>query len=521
MRLLNRRIATIAGLTVLGAIGLMMAFYPTVLSGFAQVQQDPHDTRHLNFVLENGWLWLTGHAELFSPNMFYPLKGVAAYTEVLLGVLPFYVPYRLVGLAPDTSFQCWVLTVATLNYLTALFVFRRGFHFGWAGTAAGAFLFSFGSPRLTQVGHQHLIPQFYTLLALYGLARLFRAERWGVAIFCAGVVLQAYAGIYFAWFLGFSLGVALIAALAMKSSRATVLDIIKVNRVALAAGAALSLVAVIPLALPYLHAAREVGYRSFGDAAPMLPRIQSWFYQGDRSWLYRPLAYTALYGKLPMWWEHSIGVGFVTLGLCVWSFWRERSRPLFRVAAVTLLSIAVLTMYFRGGWSPWWLVFKTVPGAAALRAVSRIGILMLVPWSLALAQWFDRTRPGIRGAAVAAAVAMFCIVEQGQVEPSYDKQQLRDEVGALVTKLPASCDSFFYSPQSTQPYERIQVDAMWAGLLSGKKTANGYSSNFPPGFDTLIHAEWTTDAHRDEVEAGLHEWERSHGLAPGSICVVR
>jgi hypothetical protein len=146
---------------------------------------------------------------------------------------------------------------------------------------------------------------------------------------------------------------------------------------------------------------------------------------------------------------------------------------------------------------------------------------MLLPWSLALAAFFDRPRSGARNAALTALLAAFCIAEQAQLEPSYDKAELRDEVAQLAAKIPPGCDSFFYSPQSTQPYERVQVDAMWAALASGKKTANGYSSNFPPGYQPLIHAEWTTPEHRAEVEAGLREWEHLHGLTSGSICVVR
>lgn len=518
-----RSARTYAAVGALGALGLALAFYPTLGSGFSQMQRDPMDTRHLNFVLENGYRWLTGDASLFSPNMFYPLTGVAAYTEVLLGVLPFYLPFRALGLEPDTAFQCWMLLVAALNYLAALLLLRRGLGFGWLGTAMGAFLIPFGSPRLAQLGHQHLIPHFFTLLSLYGLANLFHergSARRAIALFAGGLVLQAYAGIYFAWFLGFALGIAFAAALAMRSTRPALLATLKRHRVTLALAAVVSSAAVVPLALPYLQAASAVGYRSFSEVVPMLPRLQSWIYLGDRSVLYGGLAFTALYGKLPNWWEQAIGIGFLTLPLCAYSLWRGREKPLLRVLAVTTLTLVLLTMCYRGRWSPWWLVFEAVPGAAALRAVSRIGLLLLIPWGIALASWLDRTATTRRGLIIAVLISAAVIAEQMQQQPSYDKAELRAEVAALAAKIPRECDAFYFSPRSTQRYEQVQLDAMWAGLLTGKRCVNGYSSNFPPGFELKFSA-WTDETKRDELDAALRAWERLHGLPDGSICTVR
>ena len=41
-------------------IGLLVAFYPMLLSGFALVPGDLGDARLINFVLEHDWRWLRG-----------------------------------------------------------------------------------------------------------------------------------------------------------------------------------------------------------------------------------------------------------------------------------------------------------------------------------------------------------------------------------------------------------------------------------------------------------------------------
>ncbi len=517
--------ALVAGL---GVLGLWLAFYPMLRSGFAQMQQDPHDSRLINFVLENGYLWVTGRAQLFSPELFWPVKGAATYTESLVGVMPFYLPFRLAGFEPDTSLQLWMLSMGALNYLAALLLLRRGFGFGWVATALGAFLIAFGSPRLAQLGHQHLLPHFYSLLAVYALARLFSGAprpRLQLALFFAAVVAQLYAGVYLGWFLCFLLGVAFVFSLALPGPRPAVLALLRAHRWALLASAAGSALALAPLAVAYLGAAHQVGYRTFADAATMLPRVQSWFFLGDRSLLYGRLAYTALYGKLPMWWEHAIGIGLVTLPVAVYALVKERARPAFQVLGATVLAAVVLTLWFRGQWSPWWLVYKLVPGGAALRSVSRIGVVLLIPWGIALSAFFDRPRATLLGKLLAGALALIAVAEQPQLQPAYDKAELRAEVDALAAKIPPGCAVFFYSPHGVRvsrgpmAYERVHLDAMWAALLTHKHTVNGYSGNVPPGYE-LREAVWETEAQRAVLSAGLQQWESANHLAPGSTCVV-
>src|SRR3712207_6730919 len=103
-------------------LGLAMAHHPTLLSGFARIQGDPGDTRLNNYVLEHGYRWLSaapGHERFWSPPIFYPAPNTAAYSDILLGVAPFYWFWRLVGLEADTAFQCWTLTVSSLNIVAA------------------------------------------------------------------------------------------------------------------------------------------------------------------------------------------------------------------------------------------------------------------------------------------------------------------------------------------------------------------------------------------------------------------
>src|SRR3954451_16918082 len=73
--------------------GLCILYLPTLASGFHQMQNDPGDTRLVNYILEHSRLWLQsapGHLEFWNPPIFHPVKNAAAYTEILLGAAPVY-----------------------------------------------------------------------------------------------------------------------------------------------------------------------------------------------------------------------------------------------------------------------------------------------------------------------------------------------------------------------------------------------------------------------------------------------
>ena len=60
------------------AVGLGIAHYPMVFSGFRRMESGLYDARFNNYVLEHNWLWLTG---------FYNfMLGVIFFATILLMV---------------------------------------------------------------------------------------------------------------------------------------------------------------------------------------------------------------------------------------------------------------------------------------------------------------------------------------------------------------------------------------------------------------------------------------------------
>lgn len=515
----------------LGLLGLLAAYHPMLLARLTRMQTDPGDTRHLNYILEHEYRWLVGHdahRELLSPAVFYPQKDTLAYSETLLGVAPFYVPFRLVGLKPDTAFQFWVLTVSVLNFLAMHMLLWWGLRFGPIASAGGAYLFAFASIRVVQSGHQHLIPHFFTVAALLAGVMLFRdgaaparRERLCVAVFFLALVAQVYASVYLAWFLFLSLAIALGWATVLSGARKAVGALLQRRWPTITMAAMASAVAVFPLLDRHVHVAESVGYRSYSMVKSMLPPPASFLNLGPYSWLYSWTSDWTIFTSMTLEWEKRLGLGVATSLVVAWGLWKGRKLLVVKLVALTGASVVALALLVGGEWSLWQYVYSYIPGAQAIRAVGRFGLLLLVPASLGLAVALSRLRER-RAWALTVAIGLALVIEQGQTMPSYDKFYLRRETESLARSIPTGCTAFYYANTSgPRPFWELQLDAMWAEMLSGVPTVNGYSSNFPPGNEPLIENNRPGAEAAAAREHALAAWAASHGLPRDAICLIQ
>jgi hypothetical protein len=548
------RLAAVSAAVGAWIVGMLLQFSPMLLSGLRRIQSDWGDTRLNNYILEHGYRWLLGvpeHGQFWSPPVFYPVQNTAAYSDVLLGVAPLYWPWRLVGLAPDTSFQLWLLTIATLNFATALLLFSRGFRCRPIAAAVGAMLLSFASVRTAQVMHAQLIPFFYIALAILAILEIFdpkpelragitiveRRTAW-VFVLAGAVVAQLYTSFYYAWYLIFALALAALCAAARSETRRRMLLTVRANLGALAGAALASALLAAPLISHYLQAERQVGARSFLVVEQMLPRLQSWAYMGPSSWLYGWLAERASFHNLPMEHEQRLGLGIVTIVCAAAGLWIARRRRDIQFAVIVPLFMALLATEWPGGFTPWYAIYLYVPGASALRAVSRIGVVLLLPAALGVALLIDalartqrippsRTAVALkrrdrrkRGLIVVALLAVI-VAEQVQQPPSYDKSEGRARVARVANGIAAGCQAFLYTTigGADDPWN-YHTDAMWASMERGVPTINGYSGNQPPSwnfYDIRVHTPETDSVVGDS----LARWSARWHLDAARICRVR
>ncbi len=507
------------------AIGI--AHYPMLLSGFEVIEGDLYDARFFHYVLEHGWKWLTGashHEALWSPPFFFPARNAAAYSEILLSAAPPYFLARSLGFDAWSAYQLWLTAVTVLNFGAMAILARQALAASWLASGFAGALFAAAGPRLSEArfGHYQLYPEFWTVLALLAIVRatLARSE-WRRAAWALSAgplfALQFWSSFYLGWFAAALLCFSLAFAALLTDLVPTLW---KERRVTLAylAGAALGGLLLAPLASPYLEAAHTMGVRSFGEM--MVVKPARWLYLGDSSWLYGFLAHP-FFAHTGIASGQALSLGPVsTLVVGLGLFWGRRRRMLLMLTLGGVL-LALFTMRF-GDFFPWKILYDWVPGAAALRAVSRAVLLVLIPLALCAAVTIDRLasrRPA--GRLAAASLGLFCLVEQGKHLPSFEMAENRAlirEIAAAVE--PSRCDAFLYMPRAqTHRAWKYSLDAMWAQIESGVPTINGATTFEPDGWN-LEDTRVGFPADRRRIEGALAQWVEQNGLEASRVCRV-
>lgn len=504
--------------------GAGIAFGPVLLTGLGVVLSGRGDPRLVHYILEHGYRWLGGwahHERFWDPPLFHPYPNVSAFTDVLLGAGPFYWPWRWLGGDPDVSLGLWILTVCAANYAAFWWFLRRQFGFEALAAAVGAYLFAFGSIRMANLGHLQVLPQLWVVLGVAAGFAVFDPgsaavrRRWGIVGFAAAMVLQTYTSFYTAF--AFALLSLLIAAVALtrKSTRAIFLGRLREHAPTLVLTGIATAIAMWPIASHYLSA-----YATFGDYGldvDNVPRPYAWLLMGPRNLVYGAIQRA---GGLLADLRHpnqSNGLGFVTLLAVGLGLYRLRANRSVRLlAAATLLFMLLATAY--DSVVPWHVVRAVLPGAGAIRAVGRLGMVLLVPASICLAAAVDWANERWSRPWVAILLALV-VVEQAHGTRWIDTGYEQAHIERLVQRMPSDCEAFYLVCRGPNPCRSVHEDAMWMQLATGTPTINGRYGHRPPGFE-LGKPEATSALRKRELASALDRWAVRYALDRDRLCLV-
>jgi hypothetical protein len=521
-------------------IGVYSAFFPTLESRFASIQSDVGDPLLSVYLLEHESLVLhrPGYVgTLWSPPFFFPARRVLAYSESMLGILPFYLLLRP-WCSPTLAYQIVVILLLVLCYV-AMLALLRSLGARPLLAALGAALFAFGLPREAQIGHLHMLPAFYSPLALLALRRLLASPgRGSLALLLGLLYLQLLSSIHLGWFL--FLGLALLVPLWLLYDHAAVRRLAAFCR-RRPLFVSLSVIAWLALTYvtfrPYLQAGRELGYRSWETVMPFLPALRTWLTVPAGSLYARLLPTYPLHA--PLTWERYLFPGFVFLGLALVAGFhlflarrgaadephdlaadRHLLRACWWAAVVLLLVSLVVPRLAVAGWrvhraypgvTLWWYVFRLVPGAKAFRAALRVwtviylfGIVAVIGGAEAALRR-ARLAPWVSGLLMAPLLGLGLLEQHVGDLQSRAKRPFLEQVERIRAQIHPGCAALYATVGQGQPFYVSQLTAMWAGLEANVPTVNGYSSNLPPRYP---------NPDRTMTPEELGRW------AGGPVCVV-
>lgn len=345
-------------------------------------------------------------------------------------------------------------------------------------------------------------------------ASLTQRQAFGILAAAAlSLVLQFVISPYQGWFFVFWSCLFLVIVFSVRSTRRVAVEIVRRFRQALAGGALVFMVGLLPLFLVYMPVSASVGPRSYGSAHELTPDAWSLIQMGERNYIWGGVS-AALLRLHPLFSsELYIGIGLVpSLALLALILWAVRtivhdmripkpdgvtpdSGRLFLAALILAMAVFyVIAMKYWDGSSPWRFVYRFVPGADGLRAIARHVLVLALPMSIAFAVIVHRgmqtisaqptalVRRGLTAALL--AVVAFGIVEQFGRMPSFSTKEERARLETLAASLPRHCAVFYAvaAPVRVPIKHEEQIDAMLVSIMRGVPTLNGYSGHVPPGW---------------------------------------
>ncbi len=457
------------------------------------VPGDMADARFNGVVLEHFYRWLTGlDTSLLSPSFFYPVPGALTFSDNHWGTAWIYSAYRALGWDRYQAFDLWYLTGFVANYVVCNVVFRR-MHFSPLASAVGAFAFTFAMPVLARHGHAQLTYRFLMPVALLLWQRFSVDGRWRwIAGLAVAVVAQFYISIYLGYFTLLLLVAWCLAQWAIEGvgprhwmaqwlqwkQPSVRRELILVGITLLAAAAAM-----IALMYPYLHYSKLYGFgRGVDEVLSLLPRPQSYLLADFSALWHVPSSWIG--HDVPMRHEQQIFFGMGILGLAALGLLRSASAVRW-VAVSSVLILMLLTLAI-GGHSLY-LFLAELPGIGSIRAMARIGLVLVLPLSLLVALGIESVRTSaLPWKIVAALFALMMVVEAATLRTDkFGREQAIERIEALRDQLPSALPehAILFNPAGPEVNPSVsELDGVILAQDLGRPTLNGYSGNIAPGY---------------------------------------
>jgi hypothetical protein len=498
-------------------LGAVIFFRQQIGSGFDSISGNIGDARLIVYINEHWFRVFSGLADFRSPSQFYPLQGTLGYSDAFFLYQIFYSPLRLFGVDEFLAFQLTLIGLTAIGFASFFALLRRVFNLPLYLAVGGALIFAFSNMNFLKVGHpQHLTIQFIPLLILFGfeaVKAIGAAQRRAVlfsGLMGLGLALVFFTSYYIGWF--FVLVSLVFVPVLLVLNRRQAVAMVKARSLltgaCLLAFTASFLIFLTPFLMTYLPIFLEGRQRSFADNMQYAGWISDLINVGSGNAVWGSIIAglpgypverlensEAFLAPTPLLMIAMIaGAVFVARhGMRHPVQLRFQGRL---ILALTITSLVLMMLSIQaGGYSLWWLVWKFVPGASAIRVPYRLqimnGLIVTLTVILILDYWrrVRQIERRIKGTAEMSGIALTTVVAVlalEQINGATTALISRAHELAFLGKVPAAgqCEVFFIadSKPAGRPSYAYQIDAMLISQHVGIPTINGYSGWEPSGW---------------------------------------
>ena len=390
------------------AFGLYQTFGPTIDSRFARVQTERGDGMLNHYILEHSWQALVepGLSRIaVLAAVLFPAEDTRCGTRNTCSALrPFTGALRLV-LPYDFAYQWWQIILAALNFVAFALVARR-FACPHVLALLGGYLWAFGLVHIDQIKHQQMIPRFWMPLAAY--------YAWSFALapsaralnrMLASTFLQCITCVHTGWFLVAGLAVFLPLAVVLRPGGwSETIRFVGENRRGVVFIVGAWLFAHVIAFVPYIVVNADIT-RTYEDCKGLMPTPSAWI-TGPPGTVWEATT-GPIRGPVTdeCWLFCGFGVYALMLAAAAHLYFvrkpdQPREFPLIAAGLITAAVWVLLSLTFRHEGRSLWELVRFLPGATAIRCVSRVYVAVYLFGTLAALVWLARVteplKPGTR-----------------------------------------------------------------------------------------------------------------------------
>ncbi len=364
-------------------------------SDLSMIPGDLGDARFNNYILEHGYKYLIGDVPKFWDAPFmYPATNVIAYSDNLLGTLPIYSLFRILSFDRETAFQLWILCLFALNFIVCYLVLKK-----WSEnillSATGAYIFAFSVYILGHITNVQVFPKFIIPAVFFWSWQYLTTKQYKYFLYLTlGIAYQFYCGMYLGFYLVYVLFFFNISYFIIYRDTSLITEFRKLKVVLNHFLIVLiSLVALLPLAIPYLRISGLTGVRAYTDVESSIPLLKSYFVTSPASRIWSDLL-NPVSSSIENYWCHILFPGgFAWLGIIGIIFililqkGPTKSYAFLKFLGLSLLLSIIFSLNFNN-FSLYYSIYK-IPGFDSLRAVNRIMNVEIILFTLIFVFVFD------------------------------------------------------------------------------------------------------------------------------------
>lgn len=535
-RLQERGVLLGAVVGIFGVLVLFRKLYPWK----GELWADDFDSNLIQWILEWGYHCIIEKGQplaIWHANSFFPHSNSLAFSDSLLGAQIFYIPARLLGLAPLSALYATLAGASVVGCILSSVALRRIGIFSVAERALILVTSHFGLPMTAFLGHYQLFGFHFAIPFLLFTFLYARRLQW---FDCTGALICISIGVTFSSYLA-PMGAVLCLALIPLASRTIWRQIRGDGRKGsrrllghLVVTAMVGLTVFFIQLRPYLDHQREFGGPTLEEAASYAATPRSLVVGASvHSLWYSPGGY-AVWGE----WERAYFPGVVLLfGSVAGAYvlvlltarcghWVGKNERHNEVIIVGVFSVVLLLTLVVLSWGPYWgkggpalpfyYLSKVIPGLQSVRNPGRFGMLLGLPMGilLAIAVAMFRNLRLYRVALIMVIIAATVDAFPSHAvhpSPKYDFSMAR----MIEEAVPASEPVVVLPLNSGDHLSTIRtvMRQLTEGFVHWRKMVVGYGNKSTPELDALIGLDGLIRAGNSAAVEDLKTFLRTNRIS--------